>query len=67
MPDKTPDLRLERERMIGELRDLIAALNRCVPGVAGEAERRTARDAVALKRKALAWLEELHDTREASR
>jgi hypothetical protein len=67
IPPGTPDFPVERERMIGELRDLIAALDRRAPGVASGAERRIARDAAALKRQAVALLEELHDARAAGR
>lgn len=65
MPDVTPDLQFERERVIADLRDLIAALDRRVPRLDGGEERPIARDAATLKRKALSRLEELQDTREA--
>ena len=61
MTQRTPDLELERERIIGDLRDLVAALDRRVPGIGREAERQIAHDAATLKRKALAQLEILLD------
>jgi hypothetical protein len=67
MPPRAPDLLLERERMIGELRDLIAALDRRRPGAERGAEQRIARHAAALKRRVLTRLEQLRDTCTASR
>jgi hypothetical protein len=65
--ERTPDLQLAHERLIGELQDLIAALDRCVPIAGLQVERRFVRDAAALRNTALEWLEALRDTRAANR
>jgi len=61
MKPRTLNLELERQRMIGALRELVAALDRRMPGVAGDGERQIAFDSAALKRKALARLKTLLD------
>jgi hypothetical protein len=64
-PERTPDLQLERERMIANLRDLIAAIDRRLPRRDDGAERSIADDAAALRRKALRRLEELREPGES--
>jgi hypothetical protein len=49
----------QRETLVRDLEDLIAALERRVPHIDSLGERAIARDADALKRKALARLEQL--------
>ncbi len=62
MPDVIRDLQFERERIIADLLDLVAALDRRLPRLDGGEERPIARDAATLKRKALSRLEELRHT-----
>lgn len=62
IPPRPPDLPLERERMIGDLRDLLTSVERHAPRVEWGAARPIARDAVAPKREALARLERLRKT-----
>jgi len=62
IPPRPPDLPLERERMIGDLRHLLTSVERHAPRVERGAARPIARDAVAPKREALARLERLRKT-----
>jgi len=59
MSTRNPDDQLQREKLVRDLEDLIAALERRVPHIDRLGERAIARDADALKRKALARLEQL--------
>jgi hypothetical protein len=52
---------LNRTQLIRELRELIAALDRRVPHVERAGEASIARDAAALKAKALKRIKELED------
>jgi hypothetical protein len=66
-PEGIPDLLLERERIITSLRDLIEAIDRRRPRRPGGEQDAIAREAAALRRKALRRLEELGEPRGESR
>ena len=59
MSARKSDAQPQRETLVRDLEDLIAALERRVPHIDRLGERAIARDADALKRKALARLEQL--------
>ena len=61
--ERTPDLQLAHERLIEELQDLIAALDRCASPGDTETIREFARSAAALRRTALTRLLDLRDKR----
>lgn len=63
IPNRPFDLRLERERIIAGLRDLIAALDRRLPRRDRDAERTIADEAAVLRSEALSRLEHLGDRR----
>lgn len=69
MPEQhlTPDLHLAHERLVGDLRDLVAALDRCVPRADHDAEHQFTRHAAVLKQAALVWLQALSGTQGGSR
>ena len=55
----TPEADLDRQRLIGRLRELIDSLDSRVPHLEREGETRIARDAAALRDKALQRLAQL--------
>jgi hypothetical protein len=59
MPKNKNDTDVDRDRLIRHLRELIDALERRVPHLEREGEMPIARDAAALKQKALERLADL--------
>jgi hypothetical protein len=57
--DTAPDVATQRARIIDELNELVAALDRRVPDVGRVGEVRIARAAAALRSEALKRIEEL--------
>ena len=57
--DTAPDVATRRARIIGELNELVAALDRRVPHVGRVGEVRIARAVAALRSEALQRIEEL--------
>lgn len=55
----SPSARRSRQELISDLRELVAALDRRVPRLEREGERRIARDSAMLKQKAQQRIAEL--------